>query len=140
MRTPPLALSLSLLCASPAFGQGLEPGEWEFNAVTRSPLLPSAQTMVFKRCVTHEDAQSPERWMARQSEKGDCKLTPGERTGDSMRWEMACPKTNTRGTGIARVTGPGTVESEMQTTSEFQGRRIEMSTRATGRRVGPCKS
>ena len=48
--------------------------------------------MVFKRCVTQEDAQSPERWMARQSEKGDCKLTPGERTGDSMRWEMSVPQ------------------------------------------------
>ncbi len=145
MRTTPLFLSLLLfplflLSAIPAIGQTLEPGEWEFNAVTRSPLLPSAQTRVFKRCVTQEDAQNPERWMARQNEKGDCKLTPGEKTADSMRWEMSCPKTNMRGTGIARVTGPGTLESEMKMTSEFQGRRIELNTRTTGRRLGPCKS
>ena len=33
---------------------------------------------MFKRCVTAQDAANPERWMARQNEKGDCKLTPGE--------------------------------------------------------------
>jgi hypothetical protein len=126
--------------AAPAFAQTIEPGEWEFNAVTSSPLFPGGQSTVFKHCVTPEDAENPERWMAKQNEKGKCQLTPGEKTPTSMRWEMSCPRTNMRGNGIARITGPGTVESDVRMTGEFQGHRIQMNTRATGRRLGPCKS
>ena len=132
---------VSILCAStPLFGQSLEPGEWEFNAVTSSPLFPGGQSTVFRRCITKEDADNPERWMARQSETGECKLTPVERTGSSMKWDVSCPKTNMRGSGVARVTGPGRVESELQMTSEFQGYRVQMNTRTSGRRLGPCKT
>jgi len=126
--------------AAPAFAQTIEPGEWEFNAVTSSTLFPGGQSTVFKHCVTPEDAANPERWMAKQNEKGKCQLTPGEKTPTSMRWEMSCPRTNMRGNGIARITGPGTVESDLSMTGELQGHRIQMNTRATGRRLGPCKS
>ena len=128
---------------SPAFAQTaqtLEPGEWEFNAVTRSPLFPGGQASVFRRCIKKEDADNPERWMARQSETGECKLTPGERSAGAMKWTMFCPRTHMRGAGVARVTGPGTVESELQMTSELQGYRVQMNTRASGRRLGPCKA
>jgi hypothetical protein len=131
---------LLLAVPCPALAQSLEPGEWEFNAVTSSPLFPGGQSMVFKRCIKKEDAEHPERWMARQNETGECKLTPGEKTANSMKWEMSCPRTNMRGSGIARLTGPGTVESELRMTSEFQGHRIQMNTRTTGRRLGPCQT
>ena len=131
---------LLLAMGHPVFGQSLEPGEWEFNAVTSSPLFPGGQSMVFKRCVTREDAEHPERWMAKHNEKGQCQLTPGAKTPSSMRWEMSCPRTNMRGSGIAHLTGPGTVESDLSMTSEFQGHRIQMNTRTTGRRLGPCKT
>jgi Protein of unknown function (DUF3617) len=135
-----LALVLFLGTTAPVHAQGLEPGEWEFNAVTSSPLFPGGQSTVFTRCIRKEDAENPERWMARQSETGDCKLTPGERTPDSMKWEMSCPKTDMRGSGIARLTGPGRVEAEMRMTREFQGHRIQLNTRTSGRRLGPCKT
>jgi hypothetical protein len=130
----------SVLIPAPLLAQGLEPGEWEFNAVTTSPLFPAGQSTVFRRCIRKEDADNPERWMARQSETGPCQLTPGEKTDRSMKWEVSCPKTNMRGAGIARLTAPGTVESELRMTSEFQGYRVEMNTRTTGRRLGPCKT
>ena len=134
-------LAVAVLCVStPLFAQSLEPGEWEFNAVTSSPLFPGGQSTVFKRCIRKEDAENPERWMARQNETGECKLTPGAKTRNSLAWEVSCPKTNMRGNGIARLTGPGSVESDLRMTSEFQGYRIEMNTRATGRRLGPCKT
>ena len=133
---------LMTLARAPAFPQSLEPGEWEFNAVTitTSPVLPGEKTSVFRRCIKQEDVDDPERWMARQSETGPCQLTPGEKTDRSMKWEVSCPKTNMRGAGIARLTAPGTVESELRMTSEFQGYRVEMNTRTTGRRLGPCKT
>ena len=136
----PVVIVLGLVISLPAWSQGIEPGEWEFNANTTSPLFPKAQNTVFTRCIKKEDAENPERWMARQSQNGDCKLTPGERTADSMKWEMACAKGNMKGSGIARITGPGTLESEMHMTGEIHGQRIRMNTRTLGRRLGPCKS
>src|SRR4026207_1447381 len=133
------AMLLFLVCG-PAFSQGLEPGEWEFNAVTSSPLFSGGQSTVFKACIRNEDADNPERWMARQNETGPCQLTPGEKTPNSMKWEVSCPKTNMRGNGVARLTGPGTVASERQMTRASQGSRVQMNTRTTGRRLGPCNT
>ena len=140
LSTKAIALAALAGFSAPTLGQSLEPGEWEFNAITSSPLFPKGQSKVFKHCVTAEDAANPERWMARHNEKADCKLTPGEKTRSSIRWEMTCAKSNIRGNGIARITGPGTVESDMDMTGEFQGQRFSMSTRTTGRRLGPCKT
>jgi len=134
-----LSVFLALISGT-AFAQSLEPGEWQFDAVTTSPLFPGGQTSTFTRCIRKEDAENPERWMARQSETGECNLTPGAKTRTSMAWTMSCPKANMTGEGIARLTAPGTVESEMKMSSELRGYRVEMKTRATGRRLGPCKS
>lgn len=137
MRRALLALLLGF--STTALGQAVvEPGEWEFNAVTTSPLFPAGQSTVFKRCITRQDAENPERWMARQSAAGPCQLTPGEKTEDSMLWTVSCPKSNMRGHGVARLTGRGTVVSDLWMTGEFQGYRVETHTKTSGRRVGPC--
>ena len=135
-----ILILLSLVGTTPTVAQGLEPGEWEFNAVTSSPLLPGEQTSVFRRCIRKEDAENPERWMARQSQTGPCQLTPGEKTEDSMLWTVSCPKNNMRGHGVARLTGRGTVVSDLWMTGEFQGYRVETYTKTSGRRIGPCKT
>ena len=132
--------SLLLTACAPAFAASMQPGEWHINATTTSPLFATPQNSVFKYCVTPEDAENPERWMARQSERGECKLTPRKRTSDSMTWDMSCPKTNMRGSGAARVTGPGTLEGEMKLSGSFQGYAVQMNTRMSGKRLGPCKS
>jgi hypothetical protein len=133
-------LAFLLLASRTLAAQGLEPGEWEFNAATTTPLVTGTQYSVFKRCIRKEDAENPERWMARQSEAGPCQLKPLERTRDSMKWEVSCPKSNSHGNGVARLTAPGTVESDLQMTTELQGYRIQTNTRTTGKRLGPCKS
>jgi hypothetical protein len=43
-----------------------------------------------------------------------------------------------RGSGTARM-GRDTMESEMQMSGDAQGRKFEMRTRMSGRRLGPCK-
>ena len=136
-------LAFLFLTSGTLAAQGLEPGEWEFNAVTtvtNSPPLPGEQTSVFRRCIKREDADDPERWMARQSQTGPCQLTPGEKTEDSMLWTVSCPKSNMRGHGVARLTGRGTVVSDLWMTGQFQGYRVETYTKTSGRRVGPCKT
>ena len=134
-----LLLALSLTYANMVFAQAIEPGEWEFTTEARSPMLPKPQNMTSKRCITKEDAENPEKLFARQSEKNDCKFTPGARTGDSLSWEMECAKSNMRGTGTARF-GQGTLESEMRMTGEMQGHKFNITSRTTGKRLGPCKS
>src|SRR5574340_1107410 len=129
-----------LAACAPALAASLQPGEWEVNSTTTSPLFASAQNSVFKYCVTKEDAQDPEAWMARQREKGECKLTPGKRDAESMTWEMSCPRTNLTGSGAARLTGPATAEGQINLTGNFQGHAVQMSTRMHARRLGPCKS
>ena len=140
--TKPILLSFLLFTSATALAQSLEPGEWEFNAVTitTTPRLPGEQASVFRRCIRQEDVDNPERWMARQSQAGPCQLTPGERTEESMQWDVACPKTNMRGHGVARLTGRGTVVSDLWMNGELQGYRVETYTKTSGRRVGPCKS
>ena len=130
-----------MLAAAPAatLGQALEPGEWEFTATTSSPMLPQPQTMTTKQCVKKEDADNPERWMGRQAEKNDCKVTQGKKGTDTLTWEMDCPKSNMRGSGSARIAG-GTMESEMQMSGDMQGRKFQLHTKMSGRRLGPCKS
>jgi len=136
-----IAFTLAVSAAAAgAAGAALQPGEWEIHSVTTSPLFPGGQSAVFKHCVTPEDAAHPERWMARQSEKGPCVITPVQRTEDAMTWEVSCPRTNMKGNGAARLTAPGRVESEMQMAAEVQGYRFQMNTRASARRIGPCKS
>ncbi len=134
------ATAVLLTACAPAFAAQLQPGEWQINSSTTSPLFATAQSSVFKYCVTKEDAEHPEAWMARQSEKGECKLIPGKRTADSMTWQMSCPRTNLTGSGAARLTGPATVEGEMKLSGNFQGHAVQMSTRMSGKRLGPCKS
>ena len=126
-------------CA-PAFAASMQPGEWQINAITTSPLFATPQNSTFRYCVRPEDAEDPERWMARESEKGECRLTPKERTPSSMTWDMSCPKTNMRGSGVARVTAPGAMEGEMKLSGNFQGYAVQMNTRMSGKRLGPCKS
>src|SRR3954464_15959390 len=97
-----LTIVMALACG-PVFSQSLEPGEWEFNAVTNSPLLPGGQTSVFRRCSVNEDADNPERWMARQSQTGPCQLPPGEKCEVPMQWDVSCPKPRRVGHGRTHV-------------------------------------
>jgi hypothetical protein len=134
------AAAIALLAFAGAAGaQSLQPGEWEFTSTTSSPMLPKPQSATVRQCVKDEDASNPERWMGRQNEKGDCKFTHSRRGPDTVAWEMSCPRQNMRGSGTARM-GRDSMESEMQMSGDAQGRKFEMRTRMSGRRLGPCKS
>lgn len=134
-RILPAILVLSL---NPCFAAELEPGEWEFTSISTSRLFPGPQTASFKRCIRKEEAANPDKWMSQPDPQGDCKLTPMAKTADSYTWAMECPKANMRGTGSARMSG-ATMEGETLMNGEVQGRKFELRTKVTGRRLGPCK-
>ena len=133
------ALLLLVGACFPAWSQGVEPGEWELTTISTSRLLSTPQTVIFKRCVKKEDADHPERWMVREANRNTCTVTPGARSGDTVSWEFSCPKNNLRGTGTA-TSHRTTLQGEMRTSLEVQGQRLEISTRATGRRIGDCQT
>ena len=133
-----VAAIMALLAAGPAIAE-LEPGEWEFTSTSTSRLFPAPQTVNFKRCIKKEEAANPDRWMSQPDPQGDCKLTPGTKTADTYTWTMECPKANMRGTGSARMSR-ASMEGETHMTGEVQGKKFELRTKVTGRRLGPCKS
>jgi hypothetical protein len=133
-----VAFALCLACA-PAFGQALEPGQWQFDSTMTSPALPTPQANTVQRCITKDDSQDPEKWMGRTVKDTDCKVTMKEKTATRAAWELDCPKSGMRGAGSARL-GRGTVESEQSMSGELQGRKFEMLLKTTGKRLGPCKS
>ena len=130
---------LLALAPFPALAQQMQPGEWQFTSTTTSPAFPGTQTATFRNCLKKEDTSDPSRWMGQQQES-DCKVTPGKRTADSYSWQVSCPKTGTQGSGTVRITGGTTLESDMRMTGDVRGRKLEMRTRMSGKRLGPCKS
>ena len=136
--TKRLVALLLFAAAAPVLGQSLEPGEWEFTSTQSLPSMPNARSMTFTQCIKKEDAQNPEK-LAAQAEKSGCKVTETKKSGDSVSWEMECPKMNMRGVGTARI-GRGTMESQMTMSGEMKGQKYEMTTRTTARRLGPCKA
>lgn len=132
-----LVIALFLLGAGTAAAQPMQPGEWEFTSTMTSPAMPNPHTMTFRNCVKKEDADDPTRWMGKQNQKSECKVTPGRKTKDSYTWEMTCPDSKMSGT--VRFRGGTALESDMHMTGEQRGRKFEVNTRMTGKRLGPCK-
>lgn len=132
-----LAVALLALPAA-ALAQGLEPGEWQFTTTTNVPGMPKPQSFTNTQCIRKQDASSMP-WERKPAGQSDCKTTAMKKSGDTTSWEMSCPSTKMQGHGTARIRG-GSLESEMTMVMEQEGRRIEMRSKTTGKRLGPCKS
>ncbi len=130
-----LPLLLAAVCL-PAAAQSMEPGEWQFTTTLTSSMAPGAQTSTFTECVSKADAADPTRFTGKDQTAG-CQVTPGERSPESYSWTVSCPAQGMRGSGKVRFSY-GTIESDMQVSADMQGQKIEMRTRLTGRRLGPC--
>ena len=128
--------ALVLFVATPALAQEtMEPGEWEFQIVITGPGMQKPQPMSYRHCVTAEQAKDPLRWGGNPSQPTDCRITTLKKSPDAVSWQMVCPSTGMKGTGSARF-GRGSMQSETQVGG---GNSVDMRTRTTGRRLGPCK-
>ena len=128
--------SMVALAAFAAQAQQMEAGEWEFTNTMSSPMLPQPQTMTMKRYLTSKEVADPAGWQPRP--ESDRKVSPKGKSGDSVSWDISCPKAGMNGTGSARLAG-ATIEGETKMTMSGQGQNVEMTTKTKGRRVGPCK-
>jgi Protein of unknown function (DUF3617) len=132
MRT---VLALVLAMGAPAFAQEMEPGEWEFQVVITAPGMPKPQPMANRQCLTAEQAKDPLRWGGNPGQPADCRITTLKKGPDAVSWQMECPATGMKGTGSARF-GRGSMQSETQVGG---GNSVDLRTRTTARRLGPCK-
>lgn len=128
-------LALLLAAACPAYAQGMEPGEWEFQIVITSPGMPKPEVMSYRHCVTKEQANDPLRWGGNPSQPTDCRISTLKKGPDEVSWKMACPGTGMNGVGSARF-GRGSMQSETQVGG---GSSVDLRTKTQGRRLGPCK-
>lgn len=130
------AVALAVV-AGTALAQELQPGEWEFTTTMNMPQMPKPQTSTITRCVKKEDA-NPEKWASKGGPQTDCKVATGAKTANSVSWTISCPQSGMRGEGSARISG-GTMESSMTMSGDMGGQSFNMTTKTTGRRLGPCK-
>ena len=120
-----------------AAAQSLEPGEWQFTTTTSMPGMGEPRSFTNKQCVKKEDA-SKLPW-ERQDPAVDCKTTALKKSGNTVSWEVSCPKMNMQGRGSAQLHG-SSLESEMTMVGENNGQKMEVRSKTTGKRLGPCKS
>ena len=132
-------LAVALLASPVAvLAQGLEPGEWQFTTTTSVPGMPKPQSFSNTQCIRKEDASTMP-WERKKPGETDCKTTTTKKSGDTVSWEVSCPKTKMQGHGSARIRG-SSLDSEMTMVMEQEGRKMEMHSKTTGKRLGPCKS
>lgn len=133
-------LSAALLvtfCGAAVAAQGMEPGEWQISTTMSTPMMQGAQTMTSTQCITPEQARDPGSAMG-GDRQGDCKMVSSEHSGDAYTWEMRCEQSGMSGKGSMRF-GPGTMESEMRMSGTMGGAKMEMLSKMSGKRLGPCK-
>jgi hypothetical protein len=129
---------LAVLALAPlgAAAQTMEPGEWQFTGTMTSPMLPKPQVVTRTECISKADAEDPTRFSGREQAQG-CKITPVARSAENYSWTIACPQQGMSGDGKVQF-GRGSIESEVRMLLEVQGQKMEMLSRTSGRRLGPC--
>lgn len=129
-------LAIFALAPLGAAAQTMEPGEWQFTSTMTSPMLPKPQVVTRTECVSKADGEDPTRFSGRDQAQG-CKVTPVARSPESYSWTVACPEQGMSGDGKV-LFRPGSVEGEVRMTVDVQGKKLEMLSRTSGRRLGPC--
>lgn len=125
-----------LLASAPALAQKVEPGEWQVTSTVTGAMFPKPQTRTETHCVKKEDVDDPRRWLGEMG--ADCTVTPTKQGADHYSWTVACPQSAVRGSGNMRWTRT-TMDIDMDLASDKQGKKVEMRSKVSGRRVGPCK-
>ena len=133
-----IALLVALsACAWPAAAQ-LVAGDWEFVSTMTSAVLPKPQTSTVRQCISQAEADDPARFTSRDQPQ-DCSTKPGEKSGNTYTWSVACPKLGMTGTGRASFAGK-TLQSEMRMTMVSDGKKMELHSVTKGRYLGPCQT
>jgi hypothetical protein len=125
-----------LLASAPAFAQKVDPGEWEITSTVSGAMFPKPETRTETHCMKKGEVDGPNRWLGQIG--ADCTVTPTKQGADHYSWTVACPKSAVRGSGNMRWTRT-TMDIDMDLASEKEGKKVQMRSKVSGRRIGPCK-
>jgi len=118
--------------AAPAFQEG----EWQITTQTEIPGMPfTPPAVTMRQCLTLKD-----RIPQGKDATGECKVVDQSSSGNTMRWTMRCGDANgtTEAKGEVAYSGK-TMKGVSHITSSSRGETMQMTSRMTGRRIGPCK-
>lgn len=138
-RTPWIVAALALVASggiSSAAGLQIEPGEWEFETTTQSPMTPQPTTKTRRQCVTESDADP----LAAMTADSKCTISDRTTSGNTLTWKMSCADTGGPSMqGEGRLTADGdTAQGQMTMRASFGGQTMEMKQTWKGKRLGDC--
>ncbi len=121
--------------ASFAFADiNMKEGEWEITTkmeMTGMPMQIPPQTN--KQCITKQDMLPQNN----KPENGDCKVKNMKTSGGTVSWVIECDSPNGKSSGSGKITYSGnTMKGSIK--MKVPGN-IQMTTKLTGKRIGPCK-
>lgn len=115
-----------------AGGVNMNPGMWEWTATMEIPGMPMQMPpSSYSACITAADIVPKDNKMGQ-----DCETVDLQTDGDTVSWSMTCTTTQGVTTSKGQITYNGdsaSGESQVNT----QG--MQMTTKTTGRRLGPCQ-
>ena len=118
----------------PAFSApDMQEGLWEITMITEMPGMPAGmmQPMKHSSCLTKKD-------MVPQKKESGCTMSNVKTTGNTVSWHVKCDKGNVVSEG--KITYAGTkFNGVITTTTTERGEKMQMKSRMSGKRVGPCK-
>ena len=129
-------LIMLLICTTVAFcdsGLNIKEGEWEITTKMEMKGMPMQMpAYTHTQCLTKNDM------VPNSSQQSDeCKIKNITTSGGTVSWKMECDSGNGKTIGSGKVTYSGdTMKGTIK--MEIPGQ-MEMTSKMTGKRIGPCK-
>lgn len=134
-RTAILSLLTLFAVTACSSGPNMEDGLWEMTSTMEMEGMPQGMPggmppMTYRECLTKESMVPTQK-----KRNQDCKILQQESSGDTVTWRMRC----TTGGVVSEMNGSSTYSgSAMQGTMQMTSGGMKMTSRVTGKRLGPC--
>ena len=113
-------------------GPSMEDGLWEMTSTMEMEGMPNGMPpMTYRLCLT-KDNMVP----TQQRRNQDCEKIEQDISGDTVTWRMRC----TTNGAVSDMNGSSTYSGDtMKGTMQMTSGSMQMTSRITGKRLGPCK-
>ena len=127
-----LVLSIFLVCPAVASGPDFQEGEWEITVAVEMPGMPMKMPpSTYTQCMKKDNPVPQNDQPGQQCEMKDIKTK-----GNTVTWTILCDSPGGKMTGEGKVTYE---KQSMSGTMTMQGQGMQMISKFSGRRIGPCK-
>lgn len=111
-----------------------KPGKWQITTQMEIPGMPFKMPPIkMDICLTEEDLKDPAKSVPNDP-KAKCTVSDYTVDGNTVTWNVDCPKQDTKGTGTITYTGDSYTGNMKMTVGEQ-----EMTSKYSGKWMGECK-